>query len=208
MKTRILASIITGVLATSAAQADTAFSANDLDVIYSGANPSFTRNVDVTGYYTVPAQLQQAAASNLVTSIAQADSISPIDVIYSGLNPSFTRDIDVSGYYTTPPQLQDVSAYYTTPQQQKQAAHDLAISVAQASSTSQIDVIYSGLNPSFTRNLDVTGYYTAPAQLQQAANKSACNWRVVKNDINSLKAAYTVADNTEYFAPMNLQLVC
>ncbi len=148
MKTRILATIITGVLVTSAAQADSAFSTNDLDVIYSGLNPSFTRNVDITGYYTAPAQLQQAAASDLVTSVAQADSISPIDVIYSGLNPSVTRD------------------------------------------------------------LDVTGYYTAPAQLQQAAHKSACNWSVAKNDLNLLKAAYTVAGNTEYFAPTNLQLVC
>ena len=208
MKTRILATIITGVLVTSAAQADSAFSTNDLDVIYSGLNPSFTRNVDITGYYTAPAQLQQAAASDLVTSVAQADSISPIDVIYSGLNPSVTRDLDVTGYYTTPPQLQDISSYYTTPQQQKQAAHDLATSVAQASSTSPIDVIYSGLNPSVTRDLDVTGYYTAPAQLQQAAHKSACNWSVAKNDLNLLKAAYTVAGNTEYFAPTNLQLVC
>lgn len=49
MKTRILASFITGVLATSAAQAGSAFSANDLEVIYSGLNPSFTRNVDISG---------------------------------------------------------------------------------------------------------------------------------------------------------------
>ncbi len=208
MKTCILASIITGVFATSAAQAGTPFSTSDLEVIYSGANPSFTRNVDISGYYTAPAQLQQAAASNLMASIAQEVSISPVEIIYSGLNPSFTRDIDVSGYYTTPPQLQDVSTYYTTPQQQKQVANDFAISVAQASSASQLDVIYSGLNPSFTRNVDISGYYTAPAQLKQAANKSACNWRMVKNEINSLKAAYTVAGNTEYFAPANLQLVC
>ena len=149
MKTRILASIITGVLATSAAQAETAFSTNDLDVVYSGLNPSFTRNVDITGYYTAPVQLQQAAAGNPITSVAQADS------------------------------------------------------------TSLIDVIYSGSNPSFTRNLDVTGYYTAPAQLQQAdEHKSTCSWRAVKNDINAPKAAHTVAGNTEYFAPANLQLVC
>ena len=88
----------------------------------------------------------------------------------------------------------------------------LATSVAQAEtafSTNDLDVVYSGLNPSFTRNVDITGYYTAPAELQQAAaNKSSCNWRVAKNDINSSKAAYTVAGNTEYFAPTNLQLVC
>ena len=88
----------------------------------------------------------------------------------------------------------------------------LVTSAAQADSafsTNDLDVIYSGLNPSFTRNVDVTGYYTAPAQLQQAAeNKSTCNWRVVKNDINAPKAAHTVAGNTEYFAPANLQLVC
>lgn len=206
MKTRILAGIITGVLATSAAQASPVFSTNDLDVIYSGSNPSFTRNVDISGYYTAPGQLEQAVANSLVTSVVQADSISSIDVIYSGLNPSFTRNLDVSGYYTTPLQLQDVSGYYTAPQQP--AAHDLATSVAQASTTSQIDVTYSGLNPSFTRNVDVSGYYTAPAQLKQAANKSACNWRVAKNDINSPSAAYIVAGNTEYFTPANLQLVC
>jgi hypothetical protein len=87
----------------------------------------------------------------------------------------------------------------------------LATYVAQAESAFSIrdlDEIYSGLNPSFTRNLDVTGYYTAPSQLQQVAHKSACNWSVVKNDINLPKAAYTVAGNTEYFAPANLQLVC
>ncbi len=88
----------------------------------------------------------------------------------------------------------------------------LATSAAQAGSafsTNDLDVIYSGLNPSFTRDLDVSGYYTAPAQLQQAAaNKSTCNWRAVKNDLNAPQAAYTVAGNTEYFAPANLQLVC
>ncbi len=87
----------------------------------------------------------------------------------------------------------------------------LATSAAQADaafSTNDLDVIYSGMNPSFTRNVDISGYYTAPAQLQQAAaDKSTCNWRVAKNDLSS-KAAYTVAGNTEYFAPTNLQLVC
>ena len=148
MKTRILASIITGILATSAAQANTAFSTNDLDTIYSGLNPSLTRNVDVTGYYTMPAQLQRAAAGNPVASVAQADTVSPIDIIYSGLNPSFTRNIDVSGYYT------------------------------------------------------------APVELQQTASKPSCSWRAAKNDAGSLKAAYTVPGNTEYFAPENLKFVC
>ena len=64
MKTRILASlIIGGVLATSVAQAETAFSTRDLDVIYSGFNPSFTLDVDVSSYYRTPANLQKAAAN-------------------------------------------------------------------------------------------------------------------------------------------------
>ena len=64
MKTRILASlIISGVLATSVAQAEPAFSTRDLDVIYSGFNPSFTRDVDVSSYYRTPANLQKAAAN-------------------------------------------------------------------------------------------------------------------------------------------------
>ena len=64
MKTRILASIIIGgVLATSVAQAESAFSSRDLDVIYSGFNPSFTRDVDVSNYYSTPAKLQLAAAT-------------------------------------------------------------------------------------------------------------------------------------------------
>ena len=88
----------------------------------------------------------------------------------------------------------------------------LATSAAQADtafSTPDLDVIYSGLNPSFTRNVDVSGYYTAPAQLQKAAeHKSTCSWRVVKNDLEAPRAAHTVAGNTEYFAPANLKLVC
>ena len=64
MKTRILASVIIGgVLASSVAQAETAFTIRDLDVIYSGFNPSFTRDVDVSSYYTMPASLQKAAAN-------------------------------------------------------------------------------------------------------------------------------------------------
>ncbi len=86
----------------------------------------------------------------------------------------------------------------------------LATSIAQADSafsTRDLDVIYSGLNPSFTRDVDVSSYYTVPAQLQQTtANKPICNWRMVKNNLNAPK--YTVAGNTEYFAPTNLQLMC
>ncbi len=88
----------------------------------------------------------------------------------------------------------------------------LATSAAHAGpafSNSDLEVIYSGLNPSFTRNVDVSGYYTVTAQLQQAAeNKATCSWRAVKNDISASRAAHTVAGNTEYFAPTNLQLVC
>jgi hypothetical protein len=89
-----------------------------------------------------------------------------------------------------------------------------ATSAAQAESafsTRDLDVIYSGFNPSFTRDLDVSNYYSTPAKLQQAAaNKSTCNWRAVKNDLNSLKVAYPVANNVEsnYLASPNLQLVC
>lgn len=88
----------------------------------------------------------------------------------------------------------------------------LATAAAQAEtefSTRNLDVIYSGLNPSFTRDLDISGYYNVSAQLQQAAaHKSTCNWHAVKSDINAPKAAHTVLRNTEYFAPVNMQLVC
>lgn len=89
----------------------------------------------------------------------------------------------------------------------------LATSVAQAESAFSIrdlDAIYSGFNPSFTRNVDVSSYYTTPANLQQVAaneNKSTCHWRAVKNDPNSLQS---VANSVEsnYLASRNLQLVC
>ncbi|MGC2047343.1 MAG: hypothetical protein WA635_01845 [Gallionella sp.] len=90
----------------------------------------------------------------------------------------------------------------------------LATSAAQAESAfsnRDLDVIYSGFNPSFTRDLDVSGYYRAPAKLQHsAANKSTCNWRAVKNDPNSINGAYPVANNVEsnYLASRNVQLVC
>ena len=59
MKTRILASlIITGVLASSAAQAGSAITVEDINASY--LNPSFTRNADVSSY-TAPTQPQQTA---------------------------------------------------------------------------------------------------------------------------------------------------
>lgn len=60
MKIRILASIITGVSATSAAQAGSVFSTRELDVICSESIRSFARNVDISGYYAASAQRQEA----------------------------------------------------------------------------------------------------------------------------------------------------
>ena len=91
----------------------------------------------------------------------------------------------------------------------------LATSVAQAESAFSIrdlDVIYSGSNPSFTRNLDVSNYYTTPANLQKVAanEKSTCHWRAVKNDPNSINGAYSAKDSVEsnYLPSRNVQLVC
>jgi len=74
MKKGILASIIIigGVLASSVAQADvaqadSAFSLKDLNVIYSGLNPSWTRDLDVSNYYTTPAILKNVTAKNKIT---------------------------------------------------------------------------------------------------------------------------------------------
>lgn len=92
----------------------------------------------------------------------------------------------------------------------------LATSIAQAESAFNIrdlDVIYSGFNPSFTRDLDVSNYYRMPAKLQPAAaanaNKSTCHWSAVKNDLNSLNVVYP-ANNVEsnYLASRNVQLIC
>ncbi len=49
MKKRISASNITDILDISTAQAKTDFSANDLEVIYSGLNPNFTCDLDISG---------------------------------------------------------------------------------------------------------------------------------------------------------------
>jgi hypothetical protein len=92
----------------------------------------------------------------------------------------------------------------------------LATSAAQAEpafSIRDLDVIYSGFNPSFTRDLDVSNYYRTPAKLQPIAtnaNKSTCHWLAVKNNLNSLKFAYPVANNVEsnYLPSRNLQLFC
>jgi len=92
----------------------------------------------------------------------------------------------------------------------------LATSVAQAQtafSNRDLDVIYSGFNPSFTRDLDVSGYYRTPANLQKVAanaNKSACHWIAVKNGPNSINGAYPAGNSVEsnYLASRNLQLVC
>lgn len=92
----------------------------------------------------------------------------------------------------------------------------LATSAAQAESafsTRDLDVIYSGFNPSFTRDLDVSNYYRAPANLQKVAaneNKATCHWIAVKNGPNSINGAYSAENNVEsnYLASRNLQLVC
>jgi len=92
----------------------------------------------------------------------------------------------------------------------------LATSVAQAESafsSRDLDVIYSGFNPSFTRNVDVSNYYRTPANLQKvatSANKSACHWSAVKNGPNSINGAYPAENSVEsnYLASRNLQLVC
>ncbi|MDD5384926.1 MAG: hypothetical protein PHG89_08610 [Gallionella sp.] len=65
------------------------------------------------------------------------------------------------------------------------------------------------IDTQLSRNVGISGYYTAPAQLQQAAeHKSACGWRVVKNDLDAPKAVHTVSGNSKHLAPTNLQLVC
>ena len=90
----------------------------------------------------------------------------------------------------------------------------LATSVAQAEpafTLRDLDVIYSGFNPSFTRDVDVSNYYRTPANLQKvAAHKSSCHWIAVKNDSNSIKGAYRATSSVEsnYLAARNLQLVC
>ncbi|MGC2049644.1 MAG: hypothetical protein WA635_13675 [Gallionella sp.] len=92
----------------------------------------------------------------------------------------------------------------------------LATSVAQAESTfstRDLDVIYSGFNPSFTRDLDVSNYYRTPGNLQKVAaneHKSMCHWRAVKNDPNSINGAYPAENSVEsnYLASRNLKLVC
>ncbi|MEO8331007.1 MAG: hypothetical protein ABI479_01120 [Gallionella sp.] len=86
-----------------------------------------------------------------------------------------------------------------------------AVHAESAFSTRDLDVIYSGFNPSFTRNVDVSNYYKTTAKLQlSAANSSTCKWRAVSNDRYSINAAYLVENNVEsnYLASRNVQLVC
>jgi len=90
----------------------------------------------------------------------------------------------------------------------------LATSVAYAGSTFSIrdlDAIYSGFNPSFTRDLDVSGYYRTPENLLSfTTSKPTCHWRAVKNGPNSINGAYPATNNAEsnYLASRNVQLVC
>ncbi|MDE2258954.1 MAG: hypothetical protein KGK17_01310 [Betaproteobacteria bacterium] len=71
MKTRILASIIVGILATSAAQAEAAFSTSDLDTIYSGLR---FRDADKTSHNTASAQQQQPAEHESTCDWRAADN--------------------------------------------------------------------------------------------------------------------------------------
>ncbi len=92
MKARILASlIITGILASSAAQADSTITVGDINASY--LNPSFTRNADVSSY-TTSIQVQQ----NVAASAAQAGVTIVEDINASYSNPSFTRNADMSNY--------------------------------------------------------------------------------------------------------------
>lgn len=92
----------------------------------------------------------------------------------------------------------------------------LATSVAHAEpafTLRDLDVIYSGFNPSFTRDLDVSNYYRTPANLQKVAaneNNATCRWIAVKNDPNSINGAYSAKNSVEsnYLPSRNLQLVC
>ena len=78
MKTRILASlIITGVLASSAAQAGSAITVEDINASY--LNPSFTRNADVSSY-TAPTQ-PQGAQKVLTASAAGTYNLDPSGVV-------------------------------------------------------------------------------------------------------------------------------
>ena len=98
MKTRIFESIIiTGILVSSMAQANSAITVEDINASY--LNPSFTRNTDVSSY-TAPAQPQGAqkvlAASTSAALSSSANIVGDINASY--LNPSFTRNADVSSY--------------------------------------------------------------------------------------------------------------
>lgn len=105
MKSRILTSIfVGGILATSVAQAETAFSIHDLDVIYSGFNPSFTRDVDVSNYYRTPANLQKAAANaNKSTCHWRA-----VNNDHNSINGTYPAGYSVESYYQTSRYIQRI----------------------------------------------------------------------------------------------------
>ena len=79
MKTRILASIITtGILVSSAAQASSAITVEDINASY--LNPSFTRNADVSSYIALT---QQSVRTMLTASAAGRYNIDPSGNVYS-----------------------------------------------------------------------------------------------------------------------------
>jgi hypothetical protein len=92
----------------------------------------------------------------------------------------------------------------------------LATSAARAEPTFSIrdlDVIYSGFNPSFTRDLDVSNYFkppVTPKKVATSSNKSTCHWTAVKNSAISINDADPEKNSVEsnYLAAHNLQLVC
>ncbi len=114
MKLRILTSIfVAGVLATSVAQADvaqadTAFSLEDLNVIYSGLNPSWTRDLDVSNYYITPATLQNVSAKNKLTCHWSAVTDTP-NLIPDASN----AENSVESYYQASQYLQLACKHYS-----------------------------------------------------------------------------------------------
>ena len=95
MKTRIFASIIiTGVLVSSAAQAGSTFS---LDEIYSGFSPALA--TDVSSYYSVPPQLQAAAHKPTCNWRVAKNDLNPLKVVYPEEN-------DIESNYLASPNLQ------------------------------------------------------------------------------------------------------
>ena len=79
MKTRILASIITGILVTSIAQADSTFSTNNNEVIHTCFNTSVARNMGTSGDLTEQDRLQQATKQKLTCCLHEAKTESNTD---------------------------------------------------------------------------------------------------------------------------------